>query len=183
MSKHELRAEDDHELLHEADVEFLRPDKEIGFHVVEGDRELGRVVDEIVEQDLRRGHRQEGEHDRGDRHAEHVAEVRAQGHHQVLERVCERLSPLHDAVDDFAEAFFEKNDVGRLLRDIHGVVHGNADIGLFDRQHVVHAVAHVRYDMAVLAQGSHDPLFVLRRDAGEDIGRFDVLAQAGLVHF
>ena len=53
------------------------------------DRELADVVEQVVQQDLRRQHRQEREEQRRAGGAEHVPEVRRGGHQDVLQRVGE----------------------------------------------------------------------------------------------
>ena len=49
--------------------------------------DFGHVVDQIVEKDLQRRKRQEGQDQRGQRHRHHVAEVRTRPHPNVFHDV------------------------------------------------------------------------------------------------
>src|SRR5688572_8717403 len=53
-------------------------------------------------------------------------------------------------------------------RGLAAAVHGDAEIGLLQRQHVVDAVADHRYVMAALAQRLDELLLLARRYAAED---------------
>jgi hypothetical protein len=77
------------------------------------DRDLGEIVEEVVEEDLPRQHRQEGEEQHRARHAEHVAEVRAGAHQEVLHDVRKGLPALEDALVEDAQAALAEQDVGR----------------------------------------------------------------------
>src|SRR5262249_43032950 len=64
---------------------------------VSRDRYLRQIIEEVVEQNLRRQHRQKRQKHRRGGHAEHVAEVRTRSHQKVLHDVAERLASLNDA--------------------------------------------------------------------------------------
>ena len=109
--------------------------------VVGRDRHLADVVEEVVEQDLRRQHRQERQEQRGAGGGEHVPEVRRGAHQDVLDRVGEDAPALDDAVGDDAEVLVEQDDVGGVLGDVGGGVDGDADVGVVEGDRVVDAVA------------------------------------------
>ena len=98
------RPDEQHEVADDPHVPSLRPAEEAVVHVVGRNRELGEVVEKVVEEDLRRQHRQERQEHRCRRHAEHVAEVRAGAHQQVLHHVAGRTPALEDAAMQHAEA-------------------------------------------------------------------------------
>jgi hypothetical protein len=82
----------------------------LGVDGVGGDGCAGNVGQEVEEQDLARQQRQEGQEGGGRRHAEHVAEVGAGRHPDVLEGVGERLAAEPNPVGDDAEALVEEDD-------------------------------------------------------------------------
>ena len=123
------------------DVPVRRPDELLLVDAVGGDRHLARVVEQVVQQDLERQHRQEREERRGHRDAEHVAEIRRRPHQDVLDRVREDPATLDDAVGEDVEITLEQDDVGRVLRDVRRRVDRDPDVGVMQREGVVDAVA------------------------------------------
>jgi hypothetical protein len=69
------RPEDEHEALDCMDVPVRRDGLHIGIDGVSGDGGLRGVVDQVVEQDLARRHRQERQQQCRSGHAQHVPEV------------------------------------------------------------------------------------------------------------
>src|SRR6266404_4112648 len=63
-----------------------------------GNADLRDVVEQVVDQHLDGRHRQEGQEIAAAHHAEHVPEVRAGAHLDVLDDVSEDPAPLEDAV-------------------------------------------------------------------------------------
>ena len=135
------RAEEGHEAADQADVPLGGAREELLVDVVGRDRHLADVVEEVVEQDLRRQHRQEREEQRGAGGGEHVAEVRRGSHQHVLDRVGEDAPAFDDAVGDDAEVLVEQDDVGGVLGDVGGGVDRDADVGVVEGDRVVDAVA------------------------------------------
>ena len=76
------------------DVPGPRPGDLLLVHGVARDRHLREVVEEIIGQHLNRGHGQEGQEGAGPQHAEHVAEIGARPHADVLDDVREDLRGL-----------------------------------------------------------------------------------------
>ena len=62
-----------------------------------------------------------------------------------------------------------EHDVGHVARGLRAALHGDAQVGLLERQHVVDAIARHTDVAPLLAQRAHDVLFLLRRDAAEDV--------------
>ena len=79
-----------------------------------GNGDLREIVEKVVGQDLDRRHRQEREEDAGPQNAEHVAEIGAGPHADVLEDVGEDLGPLERLLRAPAGPF-PQNGVGRFL--------------------------------------------------------------------
>ena len=162
------RPEEDHEAANEAEVPRRGPRQHLLVDVVGGDRHLASVVEQVVEQDLRREHRQELQERRRGRGAEHVPEVRRRRHQHVLDRVREDATPLDHAVGEHAEILVEQDDVGGVLGDVGARVDRDADVGVVQRDRVVHAVAHEGDVGAALALHADDARLRLRADPGED---------------
>ena len=131
-----------------AHVPDLRLRCRLGPHGVEGNADLGEVVEKIVEQDLRRQHRQERQEQRRHRHRQHVAEVRARTHAHVFQDVGEGPPALLDAVGDDLEIGGQQDHVGGGLRHAGGAVDRQADVGHLERRRVVDAVAQEAHHLA-----------------------------------
>lgn len=138
--------------------------------VIGGDGQLPGVVEEVVEQDLRGQHRQEGQHQGGSGRAEHVAEVAGGAHQDVLDGVGEDPAALGDPVGEDVEVLLQEQDVGRVLGHVGRGVHGQPHIGGVQGQRVVHPVAQEPDGPAPAPQRPYDPGLVLGRDTGEDGG-------------
>ena len=162
------RAEERHEAADQADVPLRGAGEQLLVDVVGRDRHLADVVEEVVEQDLRRQHRQERQEQRGAGGGEHVPEVRRGAHQDVLDRVGEDAPALDDAVGDDAEVLVEQDDVGGVLGDVGGRVDRDADVGVVERDRVVDAVAEEADVDAERALGADDARLLLRGDPGED---------------
>ena len=143
---------------------------DVGVDVVGRKRRLRGVVDEVVQEDLAREHGQIRQHDSRPGHADHVAEVRAGPHPDVLERVGEGAATLGHALADRGEARLEQDDVGRGTGDVRGVVDADAHVGHMQSRRVIDAVAHVADDVPRLAQGADDLELLVGIDAGKDRG-------------
>ena len=78
--------------------------------------------------------------------------------------------PSHDSVGEHAEILVEQHDVGRVLGDVGGRVDRDADIGMVQRDRVVHAVAQERDVDAGAARDLDDARLLLGADAREHRG-------------
>ena len=82
-------------------------------------------------------------------HGEHVAEVRAAAHHDVLDDVGEGAPALEHALVEHAQIVLQSRIIGRgLLGDVDGAVDRDADIGGMQRRRIVDAVAEKADDVA-----------------------------------
>ena len=115
-----------------------------------------------------RRHGQEGQQGAGAEHAEHVAEVGAGPHADVLDDVGEDLAALEHAFLQDHQALFEQDHVGGFLGDVHGGIDGDAHVGGAQGGGVVDAVAHEADDVAAALQRLDDALLVAGREPGED---------------
>ena len=70
-----------------------------------------------------RQHRQKRQEERGAGHAEHVAEIRARPHQDVLSHVLDGAPALDHAVMQHAEIALEQHEIGGLLGHVGGIVH------------------------------------------------------------
>ena len=153
-----------------ADVPFPRHRGELRVHAVGRDPDLGHVVEHVVREDLDGEHGQEGQEEAAAHDAEHVAEVGARPHADVLDDVSEDLAALDDAVVQHEEALLQQDDVRRLLGHVHGGVHGDPDVRLLEGRGVVDAVPHEPDDVPLALQGLDDLLLLRGRQAREDGG-------------
>ena len=80
-------------------------------------------------------------------------------------------APELDRTDDRREVVVQQHERGSFARHVGTTAaHGDADMGRFERRHIVDAVAGHRDDLAVGFQGRHDAQFLLGHYASEDLG-------------
>ena len=77
--------------------------------------ELGKIVQKVLHENMHRKHRKERKEDACDKYREHVSEVAADRHLQVLGHVCESASSLDNAFIKNHEILFEKDIDEELL--------------------------------------------------------------------
>ena len=126
------------------------------------DRDLGEIVEEVVEKDLGRQHRQEREEQERARHAEHVAEVRARPHEQVLHHVARGAAALENPAVKHSEATLAQNHVGCLARHIGRAHDRDPDVGGMKRRSIVDPVAHEPHNVATTLQREDHPVLLRR---------------------
>ena len=110
-----------------------------------------------MDEQLDRQHRQERQEDARDQYAEHVAEIGARRHLDVLDDVGKCLAPLDDRLLQHHQALLQQDDVGRLLGDIDGRIDRNTHVRVFQRRRIVDAVAHIADGVAVALQRADHP--------------------------
>ena len=135
------RADEQHEIRDIADVPSPRHRQVFRVDVVGRDGRLRKVVEQVVGEHLDRRHRQERQDDAGAEHAEHVAEIGARAHLDVLRDVAEDFAALENAIAEYGQALLEQDDVRSILGDVDGAVHRYADIRGLQGRSVVDAIA------------------------------------------
>ena len=108
-------------LANEPNLPALGPVQQGGINIVAGDADLRSVIKKVVEQYLSREHRQEWQEERGRGHTEHVAEVRARAHDDVLHDVGEASSPLDDPVVQDRKILLQEDDLCSILGHIDAI--------------------------------------------------------------
>ena len=175
-------ADEENEPLDLTDVPGPRPRHLLFVHRVGRDRHLREVVQQVVGQHLDRGHRQEGKEGARPQHAEHVAEVGTRPHPDVFEDVGEDLSALDHAPFQHHQVLLQQDQIRRLLGDVGGRVHRDADVRGAQGGSVVDSVAHESDDVPLAPQDADDPLLVRGREAGEQRRLLRRLGQFGVGH-
>jgi len=79
----------------------------------------------------------------------------------------EDLSAFDNALLQDHEVLLQQDQVGRLLGDVSGSIHRDADIRRPQRRSVVNSVAHESDNVPFAPKDADDPLFVCRRQASE----------------
>ena len=156
------RPEEQHEAPDVVDPPLARFEHVLFIHAVEGDGELREVVEEVLGEELDGEHGQERQERARAQDAEHVPEVRAGPHLDVLDDVAEYAASFEEPVLQHQQVLLQQDEVGRFLRDIDRVVHRDADVGRAERGCVVDAVAHEADDVTVALERAHDPFLVRR---------------------
>ena len=93
---------------------------------------------------------------------------------RVKEQLEDVLHPVEDALAlgdrlrDGSERVLHQHEVGDAARRLRAAAHRDGEVGLLEREHVVHAVADHRDVVAARAQRVHEALLLRRRDAAED---------------
>src|SRR4030095_10659719 len=121
----------------------------------------------IVQKNLRGQHREEWEKERCSRHAEHVSEVRAGVHQQILQDVSGSPSALDDSAVKNAKSGAQENDVGCVAGDIYRSPNRNADISRMQRWCVIDAVTNVANHVTALPQRTQNAQLLYRCDASK----------------
>src|SRR4030095_13891212 len=116
----------------------------------------------IVQKNLRGQHREEWEKERCSRHAEHVSEVRAGVHQQILQAVSGSPATLDDSVVKDSKSGPQENDVGCIAGDIHRSPNRNADISRLQRWCVIDAVTNVANHVTALPQRTQNAQLLYR---------------------
>src|SRR5690348_17759002 len=96
--------------------------------IVGWNRDLGEVIEEIVEQNLRRKHGQKGQEQHAGGHAEHVAEIGARAHQQVFHDIGECLATFHDTLVQYRQAPLAQHDVSSISCYVDSISDRYADI-------------------------------------------------------
>ncbi len=165
--------DEQHEPPDETDVRAVGRAQPIGVDLVGRNRDLRDVVEHVVEQDLRREHRQERQRQRRHGHAQHVSEVRARTHEQVLHDVREGAPPLEDAAVEHLQTSFGQEDVRGLARDVDGARDRDAHVGGVQRRRVVDSIAEKPHDVTRPLQREQDARLLAGAGAREDVHALD----------
>ena len=147
-----------------------------------GDRHRRQIGKKVVEQDLLGQERQERDHQRQRRHADHVAEVRAGRREDVLQRVGKHAPPFVDRARQDRQVVLQKDEVGTLACDVHGSVHRDADIGRVQRRGIVDAVTEIANHVPRVAQRPDDAFLLAGVDFREDGGAVGDVPERLVVH-
>ena len=164
------RAKIHHEAAGVGRIPALRLLQEFIIDVVERDRNLRHVVQQVLHQQMQRQHRQEGQKRTRDQHRKYIAEIRAGRHLDVLEHVGERAAPFQHTLFQHHQTLFEQDQVSRLLCDINCGVDRDPDVGRAQGRCIIDAVAHEADHMAIVVQHAHDALLMHRAQLGKPGG-------------
>jgi hypothetical protein len=107
--------------------------------------------------------------DRGDQHR-HIQDA-DQEWLQDVEHAAHDPLALREGLRQHPEPIVEQDEVGHRPGGLTAAVHGDAQVGPLERQHVVDAVADHRHVVAAPAQGLDQLLLLGGADAAEDGGR------------
>ena len=176
------RSEEDHKAPEIGRVPALRLADLLIIDVIKRDRHLGDIVQQVLNQQVQRQHRQKRQEGAGHQHAEDVTEVGAGGHFDVLEHVGEGAAAFDYPLLQYHQALLQQNDIRRLAGDIHRAVDRDANIRRAQRRSVVDAIAHKAHHVTFAFQQRHDTLFMQRRQAGEQRGAFGQRRQLVVAH-
>ena len=117
-----------------------------------------------------RQHGQKRQKCTGEHHTEHIAEIGTGGHLYVSGDIAKGLTPFQDTLFEHTQIFVQKNDIGTLLRNVHGRIYGNTNVRLPQCSGIIHPVTQKSYRVAILLK-NHDYLALLqRRQPGKESG-------------
>ena len=139
---------------------------------VQRDRHLRDGVEQVVEQNLHRQHRQERQDQRCPGHREHVPEIRAHRHHDEFHDVAEGAAPFSDAALEHAEILLQQDDIGGVLGDVDRAIDRKAYVRGVQRWRVVDPIAEITDDVAAMPQSKNDAVLLDGRDPAEQVRLF-----------
>ena len=176
------RSQQHHELGDFAHLPRPRLGNLVGADIVRGNRHLREIIQQIVRQNLQGQDRLELEEVRRAQHAEHVAEVGTGPHADIFEDVYEHLAAFDNPFLQHHQIFFQEDDVGGFLGDVHRVVHGNAHVRRAQCRGVVDAISHETNHVTLLLQRLHHALLVRGGQPGVDIHAVDHVGELFVGH-
>ena len=88
--------------------------------VVEGNRNLGNIVKQVLHQKLQWKHRQKWQKRAGNQNRKDISKIRACRHSDVLEHVVKGLPTFDHTFFKNHQTLFKKDDVCRFFGDVHG---------------------------------------------------------------
>src|ERR1035438_8431854 len=175
-------ADDRHELADESNLPSLGPLHHGRIDVVGGYADLRNIVEEVVQQYLARQHRQEGQEERRRGHAEHVSEIRACAHDDVLHDVGKGAAALQNALVYNGKVLFQQDDLGRVFGHVHAIHDGDSNIRSVQRRGIVDAIAHVAYNVSACLEREDYGILLFGGHTGEDGAVLRLVGHRGIVH-
>ncbi len=142
------RPDHQHEVANEIHIQNLRTAHIFAVDRVERDRDLRHVVENVVEENLCRHHRQKRQEQGRAGHAEHVAEIRARPHHDVFHDVRECATSLHHAVVQDGQILIEQIMSAASRATSTARFDRQPDIGGMQDGAIIDAVAQIAHHMA-----------------------------------
>ena len=147
-----------------------RPAHQVGFGLLELERDRGRQVDEQLEpQDLERQQRLAEAVERRDQDEPEQGDMGRDEEDEALLDVVDDPPALRQAVHQRRERVVAEDQVGRLLGDPGPGPHRHRDVGAMERRGVVDAVAGDRHGPARVARQADQPLLLVGRRPGDDL--------------
>src|ERR1035441_8337873 len=147
-----------------------------------GYADLRNIIEKVVQQDLAREHWQEGKEERCRGHAEHVSEIRARTHDDVLHDVGKGAPPLEHALVYDRKILFQQDDFGSVLGDVYAIHDGDANVRSVQRRSIVDPIAHISHDVPAGLESENYPVLLLGGYAGEYNAVFRLVGHGGIVH-
>ena len=81
-----------------------------------------------------------------------------------------------------SQVVLQEDHVRRLFGNVHGAIHGNANIGRMERRRVIDAVAEIPDHMAAPFEGEDDPVLLGRRHAAEEVLLLHARCECQIIH-
>ena len=149
--------------------------------MVEGNAGLGEVIEQIVQQNLYRQHRQKWQKDTGAKHAEHVAKGRTSAHLDVFSHIAKGSPSLQYPSTQHLQIFCQQNNIGGFLGNVHRRIHRQAQIRFPQGGGVIDAITHKSHHMAALAQQGNDAGLLQGRQLGKNRCCLHLLQQGAFI--
>ncbi len=114
--------------------------QKLGIHPVKRNGSLRDIIQKVLNEQMYRQHGQKRQKCTGEHHTEHIAEIGTGGHLYVFGDIAKGLTPFQDTLFEHTQIFVQKNDIGTLLRNVHGRIYGNTNVRLPQCSGIIHPV-------------------------------------------
>jgi hypothetical protein len=151
-------------------------------HMIRRQRDLRKIIQEIIEQYLSWQHREERQKKHCSYHTKHIPEIGTQSHHHIFHRISECFSPFYHAIQKLLESFPYQDDISSLFGYIYSIVYRYPHISSFERRSVIDAISEIAYDESSFPKHRDDPVFLAWRQSCKDIRLHHLDCEFFIIH-
>ena len=115
-------------------------------------------------------------------HAEHIAEIGADGGKDILHGIGKSLPSQDDTAAKVFQVRFQQHEIGSLFSHIHRCIHGDADVSGVESRGIVYPIAHESDDVPHIFEYLDNAFLVTGINFGEHVRGVGYLPQGFIGH-